>query len=143
MHANFFDRKSDSLRCWSLLLLIIFVSSFWAIAVGGTKTKGECSKEEETEVRELLAAIPGEWWSWTQTHVQLLRNICVDIPGTFRAGVIERLRRPHIDKQFVIHLWKYFFDWDSWDGTENRQTSKHKYGDELGEGLIQVCLSYY
>ena len=141
MHANFFDRKSDSfrLRCWPLplLLLIIFVSSFWAIAVDSTKTKGECSKEEETEVRALLAAIPSKWWSWTQTHAQLLRNICVDIPGTFRARVIERIRRPHIDKQFVIHLWKYFFDWD---GTENRQTSKHKYGDELGEGLIKVCL---
>ena len=133
-------------KCWPLLLIII-CPFFWAIAVNSTKR--ECSEEEKAQVRELLATIPGELSSWTQAQDRLLRNICVDLPGEFRAQVIERLRlNSHIDKQFVLTLWKYFFGSESEldsnsSSTSNQQPleSKHKYSDEfgLGEDLIKVC----
>ena len=145
MHVILSDRKFDSLRCWPLLvLLIVVLSSFCEIAaVDATIKWEECSKEEKTEVRKLLAALPGEWWS-SIMPIQILRNICIDIPGEFREGLIERLRLRHsyINKTFVISLWRYLFGWDCFDrSTENRQDLTHKNGAELGERLIKVCLT--
>ena len=159
MHVILPNGKSDSLiRCCPLLLLIFFLSCFWAIAaVDGTN--GECSKEEVEEIRELLLAPRSEWpgpgtysqnqakgWSWTRVHGQVLRSLCVDLPGKFRARVIERLRRSHtrIDTQLLFNLCKLFFYSKSDSESENQQKSslelKHENGDEPGEGLIKVCL---